>query len=98
MTATGETSGLLLDGEAAYRLKEFSDFCGVSMALLTDMVHEGVLLPRGAAPEEWLFCGADVKRVQIALRLERDLGVNLPGAALALELLAELAELRQRLR
>jgi chaperone modulatory protein CbpM len=36
--------------------------------------------------------------VRCALRLERDLGVNLAGAALALDLLDELNRLRARQR
>jgi len=34
-------------------------------------------------------------RARIALRLERDLGINVPGVALALELLEELEQLRR---
>jgi chaperone modulatory protein CbpM len=37
-----------------------------------------------------------VQRVQTAIRLQQDLGVNLAGAALALDLLEELQELRCR--
>jgi chaperone modulatory protein CbpM len=36
--------------------------------------------------------------VRITRNLQRDLGVNTPGAALALELLEELEQLRARLR
>ena len=51
----------------------------------------------GRDPEHWRFRGASVRRVRCALRLERDLGVNFAGAALALELLEELEALRARL-
>jgi chaperone modulatory protein CbpM len=44
---------------------------------------------------EWRFSGAALRRARIALRLERDLGVNLPGVALALDLLEELQRLRR---
>jgi len=37
-----------------------------------------------------------VKRVRTAVHLQRDLGVNLAGAALALELLDRIAELEHR--
>jgi chaperone modulatory protein CbpM len=39
-----------------------------------------------------------VRRVEIALRLQRDLQVNLAGAALALDLLEETQRLRARLQ
>ena len=44
---------------------------------------------------EW-FTGNQVRRASIALRLQRDLGVNLAGVALALDLLDELNGLRVR--
>jgi chaperone modulatory protein CbpM len=47
---------------------------------------------------EWRFSGAQLRRARIALRLERDLGVNAAGVALALELLEELEQLRRAQR
>ena len=41
---------------------------------------------------------AELRRVRRAQRLQRDLGVNTPGIALALELLEEVESLRARLR
>ena len=49
-------------------------------------------------PTEWRFSGAQLRRARIALRLERDLGVNAAGVALALELLEELEQLRRERR
>jgi len=44
----------------------------------------------------WQFSGESIIRVQEAIRLQRDLGINLPGTALALELLDEVKALRQQ--
>jgi chaperone modulatory protein CbpM len=52
----------------------------------------------GGEPAEWRFVGVSLHRVRITRNLQRDLGVNTPGAALALELLEELEELRTQLR
>jgi chaperone modulatory protein CbpM len=62
------------------------------------MVEHGVIDPVGGEPAEWRFVGVSLRRVRITRNLQRDLGVNTPGAALALELLEELEELRARLR
>ncbi|MCL1979839.1 MAG: MerR family transcriptional regulator, partial [Proteobacteria bacterium] len=40
------------------------------------------------------FTAIAIKRVQTTMRLQRDLRINLPGCALALDLLEELEELR----
>ena len=47
---------------------------------------------------EWHFSGAALRRVRRALRLERDLELNLAGVALALDLMDELEQLRNELR
>jgi hypothetical protein len=43
----------------------------------------------------WRFHIGSVRRVRMVRRLQRDLGVNLPGAALALELLDRIAKLER---
>ena len=58
------------------------------------MIQEGLLTPAGSSAQEWRFGAQELKRIQITIRLQRDLHVNLPGAALALDLLDELERLR----
>jgi chaperone modulatory protein CbpM len=76
-------TGVVLDDELLFSLRELCQLCRVDAESITAMV------------EEWRFPGASVRRVQIVLRLQRDLRVNLPGAALVLDLLEELEELRR---
>jgi len=90
-------SGELLDDEMRVSLTELCKMCGVDADQIRQMVEEGVVEPHGSYPQEWRFSGAVVKRIQVAIRLQRDLRINLPGVALALELLDELEELRQQL-
>ena len=47
---------------------------------------------------QWRFAATTVVRVQKAHRLQSDLGVNLPGIALALQLLERIDALEARLR
>ena len=47
---------------------------------------------------QWRFSGAQLRRARIALRLERDLGLNAAGVALVLELLEELEQFRRERR
>lgn len=88
----------LLDEQMELSLAELCRACSVHAETVLAMVEEGLLEPRGTAPAEWRFPGPAVRRVQVALRLQRDLGLNLPGAALALDLLEELEILRRRLQ
>jgi len=54
--------------------------------------------PVGHKPATWRFHAVCLRRVRITRNLQQELGVNTPGAALALTLLEELEELRARLR
>ena len=63
-------------------------------ARAVEIVAEGIVEPSGASRAEWRFSGIATARVQRVARLQRDFGVNLPGAALALDLIDELARLR----
>ena len=89
-----ELAGTVLDERSAFTLRELCRACGVHAEIVIEMVDEGVLEPRGPAPAEWRFPGSAVTRAQKALKLTRDLRVNWPGAALALDLLEEIEQLR----
>ncbi len=91
-------TGTVLDENTRCSLGELCRLCGIPAELVLEMIAEGLLCPQEKAPEEWSFTAIEIKRVQITIRLQRDLRINLPGCALALELLEELEELRQRHR
>jgi len=90
--------GEIIDETVELSLNDMARRCSVKTEFVIAMVYEGVLEPRGEQPEEWHFGGDDLIRLRRALRLQQDLDVNLPGVALALELLEELDELRTRLK
>ncbi len=87
----------ILDEEFEFTLGELCRASATPAEVIIEMVEEGLLEPRGAAPAQWRFTGPALRRVQIALSLQQDLHVNLAGAALVLDLLDEIARLRERL-
>jgi len=89
--------GELLDEQLDLTLEEFCLRSRVSAQRLVELVELGVVEPKGKDPESWRFQGPGLSRVCLALRLERDLGINSTGVALALDLLDELQRLRERL-
>jgi chaperone modulatory protein CbpM len=86
---------LLLDESVQFSLAELCSACGVHQELIVEIVAEGIVEPLGIEPAEWRFSGLALTRVQRVLRLQHDFGVNLPGAALALDLLEEVERLRR---
>lgn len=90
-------SGEVMEEEVELTLAELCQACRMPAEQVFDLVDEGVVEPVGRDPSSWRFRGISVRRVRCVQRLERDLGVNVAGAALALELLEELERLRTRL-
>ena len=90
--------GDLLDEDVEMTLAQLCQACELSEAQIIELVEQGIIDPLGPEPAEWRFVSISLRRVRITRNLQRDLGVNAPGAALALELLEEVEELRARLR
>jgi len=95
---TDPISAVLLDESVEFSLSELCAACRVSEQLVVDIVAEGIIEPLGDERTQWRFTGVAVARVQRVLRLQHDFDVNLPGAALALELLEEVERLRRAQR
>ncbi len=90
--------GSVVDEDATLTVHELSRASQASEEHIELWVMEGMLSPIGASREEWRFDGASLTRTRVAMRLTRDLDVNPPGVALALELLDEIAALEAQLR
>ena len=93
-----QASGIILEELTELTLAEVCRACSVHVDCIVELVAEGIIAPVGREPHRWRFSGAHMRRATVALRLQRDLGVNLAGAALALQLLDEVDALRARLR
>jgi chaperone modulatory protein CbpM len=92
---TDPISAMPLDDSVEFSLTELCAACRVSEELVVEIVAEGIVDPKGRERAQWRFTGVALTRVQRVLRLQQDFGVNLAGAALALELLEELERLRR---
>ncbi|WP_435104627.1 chaperone modulator CbpM [Arhodomonas sp. AD133] len=91
-----EVVGVVLDHSSEWTARELTAACRVDESWLLALVDEGVVEPiAGESLADWRFTGVAVTRVQRATRLTRDLGVNLAGVALALDLIDELSALRR---
>lgn len=89
---------LLLDEYCELGFAELCRACHLSADEVHIMVEEGIIDPLGGEPAQWRFKAVSIGRVRRARRLEQDLGVNLAGVALALDLLDEVERLRARVR
>ena len=88
-------TGQILEDFDLVTIDDLCRSCTVEVETITLLVNEGILDPVGPNVEHWQFNVASLRRVKTVIHLQRDLGVNLAGAALALELLDRISELEQ---
>jgi chaperone modulatory protein CbpM len=87
---TDHISAMPLDDSVEFSLTELCAACRVPEELIVE--------PLGGSRAQWRFSGIAVTRIQRVIRLQQEFDVNLPGAALALELLEEVERLRRARR
>lgn len=90
-------TGTLLEEQMEVTLEEVGRFCAVRREGIISLVEEGILEPRGSAPDQWRFAAQHLRRAARALRLQRDLEINLAAVGLVLDLLEEVEQLRAEL-
>ncbi len=90
--------GEILSEELELDIATLIRCCELQQQDVIAMVDAGLLEPRGEQPASWRFSGLDLQRARLARRLTRDLGVNVAGVALIVELLEERAALQRQIR
>ena len=95
-------NGVLLDEETELSLNEICNACSSSAEWIIELVEEGALEPvesnmHRLQQTQWRFSVDSLQRAHTAIRLQRDLGINTAGIALALDLLDEIEKLESRL-
>jgi chaperone modulatory protein CbpM len=89
-------TGTIFDSNAILSIHDLSRMCEVDERHIVEYVEEGVLNVVEVR-SEWHFTGDALRRARLALRLERDLELNVAGVALAIDLIEELQQLRREL-
>jgi len=90
-------SGHIIENETRLTLRQLCEACAVRAEYIMELVDEGFIEPSGVEKSHWCFSGGSMQRVQRAKRLQHDLGINLAGVALAVDLIDEIERLRARL-
>ncbi len=78
-------------------LTELMVFCDANADWVVTLVDHGVVTPITRTDAEWEFTPAHIARARKAARLMRDLGLNVAGVALVLDLIEERDALTRKL-
>ena len=87
--------GEVVEEQVEFSLEEFSGVCAVEQRHIVELVDQGLIETRSRT--ELRFGGDALRRARMALRLQRDLGINAAGTALVIELLERIENLERRL-
>ncbi|MDP1604603.1 MAG: chaperone modulator CbpM [Legionella sp.] len=79
-------------------LREVTYTFGVSTETIIEIVNEGIVSAQKDDQDELQFDNEAFRRIHKVLSLTKDLGVNLAGAGLAIELLEEIDRLQKLLQ
>jgi chaperone modulatory protein CbpM len=78
-------------------LSELTMFCDTNAQWVVTLVEHGVVTPVMQTAPEWEFTPIHIARARKAARLMRDLGLNVAGVALVLDLIEERDALARKL-
>jgi len=92
------TTGVVVEEHVAFTFTALCRASGADALQLQALVEEGLLHPTGRGPEDWKLSGPSLARARQALRLAKELELGLSGAAVVMDLLAEIQILRSRLQ
>jgi chaperone modulatory protein CbpM len=91
-------TGSVVGEEGGIPLPQLCRACGIPVEAVAALVEEGILEPAGTRRGRWRFPADSIRRARAAVRLQRDLELNLAGVALALDLLDRVEGLRARVK
>lgn len=79
-----------------FSLEELCQVTDLPSATVIEIVEQGIVEPAGRGPENWAFNTQMIVVTKKAQRMHRDLGIDWSGIALALCLIDELEQLRDK--
>ncbi|MDR3442769.1 MAG: chaperone modulator CbpM [Legionella sp.] len=89
--------GVLIEDSETISYTEVCHKYNIPKELLTEMMEYGLFSNQSSQIEQLKLNPQELKRIESAFRLHRDLGINLPGVVLAIELLEKIEHLDEEL-
>lgn len=91
-------TGSVIGDEGVLSIEELARACRAEAQWVIELVAVGVLEPQGTETSRWRFRAADLTCARLVARLQRDFDASLDAAAVMLDLLDQIEQLRARLK
>ncbi|EHL32653.1 chaperone modulator CbpM [Legionella drancourtii] len=89
--------GMLIEESETITYTEVCHKYNIPEKLLVEMMEHGLFSNKSTQIEQLKLNQKELRRIESAFRLHRDLGINLPGVVLAIELLEKIEKLDNEL-
>ncbi|WP_298628448.1 chaperone modulator CbpM [uncultured Legionella sp.] len=89
--------GMLIEETTTYTFVEVCHRYNIPEALLNEMIEYGLFPNQPTDPQKIAIDQKALRRIESAFRIHHDLGINLPGVALALELMDKMEKMQSEL-
>jgi chaperone modulatory protein CbpM len=90
-------TGVLIEEATSFSFVEVCHKYHIPEELLIELIEQGLFTHQSMNIKQITLSQKELKKIEKAFRLHRDLEINLPGVALALELLDEIEKMRHEL-
>ncbi|MFA6303212.1 MAG: chaperone modulator CbpM [Legionella sp.] len=90
-------TGVIIEETVTYSVVEVCDRYHIPEQLVEEMIEHGLFDVPSNNVKTLVLHQKDLQKIESAMRLHQDLGINLPGVALALDLLEQLENLSKEL-
>lgn len=90
--------GVIIERSEPLSFTELCHAIALQDNLVIEMVEQHLIVPQGHSQEDWQFDDIALKRAKVAANFYHDLGMNLEGIALALDLLDKIEQLETQIR
>ena len=91
-------TGIVIGDAGVLSIEELARACGAEAQWIIELVAVGVLEPQGTETSRWRFRAADLTCARRVARLQRDFGATIEAAAVMIDLLHQIDQLRARLK
>jgi len=91
-------TGIVIGDAGVLSIEELARACGAEAQWIIELVAVGVLEPQGTETSRWRFRAADLTCARRVSRLQRDFGATIEAAAVMIDLLHQIEQLRARLK
>lgn len=87
-------SNVTIESNPELTLKELCSACDITPEFIYELLEYGILDCDNDSPETYRFRPEHLRRIRTIIHLRDDLEINIPGAALAIELMEEMDKMR----